>query len=92
MVSPAAVGRRRLRLAIVAGFGIADLLVLVCEIVAGRQDLQQIAAGERLPGNAGGSHKALVDRGDRAPAAAQSCRSSNRAHVVRIPDLCIYDI
>ena len=36
MVSPAAVGRRRLRIAIVAGFGIADILVLVFDLVAGR--------------------------------------------------------
>jgi hypothetical protein len=49
IVSSAAVGRRRLRVAIVDGFGIADVLVLVFDIVAGRQDLQQIAAGDLLP-------------------------------------------
>jgi hypothetical protein len=60
-LSPAAVGRRRLRVAIVDGFGIADVLVLVFDIVAGSQDLQQVAAGDLLPGNAGRSHKVLVD-------------------------------
>jgi hypothetical protein len=45
-------GRRRARLpvAIVGGFGVADVRVLVFDIVAGRQDLQQIAAGDLLPG------------------------------------------
>jgi hypothetical protein len=36
IVSPAAVVRRRLRVEIVDGFGIADVLVLVFDIVAGR--------------------------------------------------------
>src|SRR5215472_9399001 len=50
----------RLRVAIVDGFSIADVLVLVFDIVAGRQELKQIAAGDLLPGNAGGSHEGLV--------------------------------
>jgi hypothetical protein len=60
-LSSAAFGRRRLRVAIVDGFGIADVLVLVFDIVAGRQDPQQVALGDLLPGNGGGSHKGLVD-------------------------------
>jgi hypothetical protein len=34
-----------------------DVLVLVLETVAGRHDLQQIAAGDLLPGRAGRSQK-----------------------------------
>ena len=59
IVSPTAVGRRRLRVAIVDGFGIADVFVLVFDIVAGRQDLQQIAAGDLLLGSAGVRTKVL---------------------------------
>jgi hypothetical protein len=40
MAALAAVGRRPSRVAIVAGFGVADVLVLVFDIVAGRQDPQ----------------------------------------------------
>jgi hypothetical protein len=71
---PAAVGRRRLRVAIV---GIADLPVLVFDTVAGRQDPRQVALGDLLPGNAGGSHKGLVDAGER-------CRLARRDLAVRV--------
>jgi hypothetical protein len=65
--SPAAVGRDRLPVAIVDGFGIADVLVRVFHIVAGRQDPEQIAAGDLLPGSAGRSHEGLVDPADSLP-------------------------
>jgi hypothetical protein len=45
--------------------GIADFLVLVFGIVAGRHDLPQIAAGDLLPGCAGRSQEGLADPGDR---------------------------
>jgi hypothetical protein len=64
VVSPAA-GRRRLRAVIVAAFGTADVPVRVFDVVAGRHDLQQIAAGDLLPGGAGRSHEGLADPGDR---------------------------
>jgi hypothetical protein len=51
-VPPAAVERDRLRVEIVDRVGIVD-------IVAGRQDLPQIAAGDLHPGNAGRSHESL---------------------------------
>jgi hypothetical protein len=65
IVSPAAVERHRLRVAIVDGFVIGDVFVRVFDIVAGRQDLQQISAGDLLHGSAGRSHEGLVDPGDR---------------------------
>ena len=78
MVSPAAVGRRRLRVAIVDGFDIADVLVLVFDIVAGRQDPQQVALGDLLPGNAGRSHEGLVDPGDRCRLARRDLAARER--------------
>jgi hypothetical protein len=45
----------------------ATLLVRVFDIVAGRQDLQRIAVGDLLLGNAGRSHEGLIDPGDRLP-------------------------
>jgi hypothetical protein len=56
----------------VDGFGIAGVLVLVFDIVAGRKDPQEVALGDLLPGNAGCSHEGLVDPGDRCRLAPQA--------------------
>jgi hypothetical protein len=80
IVSPAAVGRRRLRVANVDGFGIAN--VLVFDIVAGRQDLQQVAAGDLLRSSYRGttrSRHSFIANMSPAGAAAMALRVNPRA-------------
>jgi hypothetical protein len=48
------------------------------DIVAGRQDLQQIAAGDLLPGSAGRSHEGLVNPGDRRRLARRDLAARER--------------
>jgi hypothetical protein len=47
-------------------------------MVAGRQDLQQIAAGDLLLGSAGRSHEGLVDPGDRCRLARRDLAARER--------------
>jgi hypothetical protein len=58
--------------------------------LAGRQDLQKIALSHLLPGSADGSHKALVDLGDRCRLAgvispqAGAAQSRCSLHCIRV--------
>jgi hypothetical protein len=51
--------------AVVDGFGIADVLVRALNVVARRQDLQQIAAPDLLPGSARQFARRSLNPGDR---------------------------